>query len=105
MRPATAGFVSSVSSLWGARVSDFDYIPSSEFDEARRERIAALEVGIAELRAVLSPRLDHPLVRGPVGMICAWCSARALPTEDDYREEHRPGCPVIRRDALLGRPE
>jgi hypothetical protein len=67
-----------------------------------RDVTSAIEQ-VEALRAVLAPRLDYPLVRGPVGMICAWCSTRALPTEDDYREGHRPGCPVLSKDALLGR--
>jgi hypothetical protein len=57
---------------------------------------------IAEMRAVLAPLLDEPFYidpfHQPVRMVCVVCR-----TVQGHSVEHAPDCPVLRRDALLGR--
>lgn len=61
-----------------------------------------LQATIDELRAVLAPLLDQPWAYGPqggdAGQCCAWCLRFA-----DEEGPHAPNCPVLRKDALLGR--
>lgn len=69
-----------------------------ERDEARRER--------DDLRAVLAPLLDDPIVWVWNGRReyrrCGVCDATA--TDPDLEPfPHHPDCPVLRRDELLGR--
>jgi hypothetical protein len=70
-----------------------------------------------ELRALLAPLMDDPLEACPMihgygayGWRCRFCKTPMLtaldqpsPTRDGGRERHEPTCPVLRRDALLGR--
>lgn len=69
----------------------------AERDEAIRQR--------DEARAVLAPLLDDPWrneSEGPYWALdwfqeCVWCASRA--------PDHAADCPVLRRDALLGRDQ
>lgn len=56
-----------------------------------------------ELRAVLAPLLARPYADDRDG--CLFCESTLswLDYDADLVDEHRPGCPVLRRDALLGR--
>lgn len=53
-----------------------------------------------ELRAILAPLLDGPEVEiGAYGggtITCVFCDAATV-------HGHKPGCPVLRKDQLLGR--
>jgi hypothetical protein len=63
----------------------------------RDERLRRLEAERDELRAILAPLLDHPYLHiARLGWCCTFCAAR----EGTPHEGH---CPVLRRDALLGR--
>jgi hypothetical protein len=75
------------------------------------EAIADLRRQVDELRAILAPLLDEPLRNlDPDAQldICIFCLA-ARWVDPSGRADvdgvfaHRPDCPVLRRDALLGR--
>lgn len=56
---------------------------------------------LTEVRAVLAPLLDEPLIYVGAWAICKICGDH---TEEDRRPPaHKNDCPVLRRDALLGR--
>ena len=77
-----------------ARVTDsLDQEPPDDRDET-----------IAELRAVLAPLLDNPFrdlwTYSDPDETCVFCEHVGLAFD---RQSHEPGCPVLRRDELLGR--
>lgn len=58
---------------------------------------------IEALRAVLAPLLDEPAERWNdehKAMECLFCHGTNVGEPEDY---HKPNCPVLRRDELLGR--
>jgi len=64
-------------------------------------RIETLRDEVAELRAILAPLLWDPIrwEGMPDANVCVFCGSEAK-----YRKpEHAPDCPVLRKDALLGR--
>lgn len=87
----------------------------SVFTRLTRERDAARSTGqalldvlaersaeVTELRAILAPLLNKPLDQRAIDRRCRFCAERT-PGEWAYQENHTPDCPVLRRDALLGR--
>ena len=54
-----------------------------------------------ELRAILQPLLDQPIrfVGEPASNECIFCEADSA----WHDPHHRPSCPVLRRDQILGR--
>jgi hypothetical protein len=71
--------------------------------EVLRLYVGGLEAQLAAVRAVLAPLLDSPICEHA----CVFCGA-ADPARDNPwgpppEVQHRPGCPVPRRDELLGR--
>lgn len=73
----------------------------AEWDAAATEFGAEIEqhlAAVAELRAVLAPLLDDPHRNG--SHFCVFCGAFLM---DGDSGEHESDCPVLRRDALLGR--
>lgn len=57
--------------------------------------VAQLEAEIADLRAILAPLLANPLRSSRGEPYCLFCTAD--------RGDHSDDCPVLRKDALLGR--
>ena len=67
-------------------------------------RVRDLKAQLAELRALLAPLLDEPIIQRPAGMgsfteECRFCGIERCNGD----EEHAACCPVLDKDRLLGR--
>ena len=65
-------------------------------DGAVADHLDRQALTIADLRAVLAPRLDDPWANFDGDLYCFWCY------QGDHAQ-HDPDCPVLRKDELLGR--
>lgn len=79
--------------------------------EQAQDAMKRMDAHIGELRAVLAPLLDNPLLEdanAPGAVTCVVCRRYTnYYAEGDWRPRaplHEDGCPVLRRDELLGRP-
>lgn len=80
--------------------------PNARFIAAAKSDVPALIAKVEELRAILAVALDDPLTSyedafGDTHTSCQFCAST---TVDLFKPSlHKPDCPVLNRDRLLGR--